>query len=74
MLGIVGEKERYQGTVISDAVNLAARLESLTKRAGVPILMSEVTHQLLADRIPTRYVGSTKVKGKTERTLVFTTL
>ena len=66
MLGIIGEVERMQGTVISDAVNLAARLETLTRTFGVDIIISEQTLQQL--RIPetyqTRFLDQVQVKGK----------
>ncbi len=50
MLGIIGEAERMQGTVIADAVNLAARLESLTKRYGASIIISEPTFNHIEDQ------------------------
>ena len=41
--GIIGDEERLDGTVISDAVNVAARLEDLTRNFGGGILVSEPT-------------------------------
>jgi class 3 adenylate cyclase len=68
MLGTIGEKDRMDGTVISDAVNLAARIESLTKRYGMALLISENTYDQLPD--PTSYyirpIDMVVVKGKTQ--------
>jgi class 3 adenylate cyclase/HAMP domain-containing protein len=74
MLGTIGEKHRMDGTVISDAVNLAARVESLTKEYDKPLLISEFTLADLAD--PKAYdiqpVDVVVVKGKTKPVGIFT--
>ncbi len=73
MLGTVGGKNRMDGTVISDSVNLASRLENLTKEYGVSLL---ITHHTLA-RLdnPTeyniRFIEQVKVKGKSKAVAVF---
>ena len=73
MLGTVGEATRMDGTVISDAVNLAARIEEMTKEYGTALLISKNTYSQLSD--PSRYairpVGHVKVKGKLERVTVY---
>ena len=73
ILGTVGERERMEGTVISDAVNLSARLEGLCGRFGVGIIASEQTLAGLDGRgdIPHRFLGSVKVKGKAQSVGVF---
>jgi two-component system sensor histidine kinase ChiS len=66
MLGVIGVENRMQSTVISDAVNLASRLESLTKYYGSSLLVSQ--NVLLANKetYPTRFLGKIKVVGKTQ--------
>ncbi len=68
MLGIIGSKERMQGAVVADAVNLAARLEGLTRIYGTSITLSETTlsHLKEPDKYKHRFVDKVRVKGKKE--------
>ena len=68
MLGTIGEANRMDATVISDAVNLASRLEGLTKIYGAPILISDATFQRIKnqDNYQYRMLGRVQVKGKKE--------
>jgi len=73
MLGTVGGPNRMDGTVISDAVNLAARLETLTKEYGVSLLISHHTFLQLDHPVgyAFRAIDRVKVKGKSEMVFVF---
>ncbi|MBF0237380.1 MAG: AAA family ATPase [SAR324 cluster bacterium] len=73
MLGTVGGKKRMDGTVISDAVNLAARLENLTKTYGASLLISEYTFSRLKNPslYMVRIIDKVRVKGKNIAVSVF---
>ncbi len=68
MLGTVGEAERMEGTVISDAVNVAERLEGLTKMYGASIVISQQTWDRLPDPLKdaSRFLSRIQIEGKQE--------
>jgi adenylate cyclase len=73
MLGVIGESSRLEGTVIGDAVNLAARLEKATVEFGAPLIITGSTFMALQDpgKLHIRYIGQTQVKGKAERIALY---
>lgn len=73
MLGTVGGKHRMDSTVIADAVNLAARTESLTKVYGISLLVTEQTYRALnnPEQYRVRVIDRVVVKGKTNAVMMY---
>jgi class 3 adenylate cyclase len=72
MLGIIGEQQRIESTVISDSVNLASRIESLTRTYNVPILLSGAMQSYVKEAgFQSRLIDSVLVIGKSKPCDIF---
>lgn len=68
MLGTIGGEERVDCTAIGDSVNLAARIEGMTKLHGATVLISGETFEALEqpERFAIRQLDRVRVKGRGE--------
>jgi len=73
ILGILGDEERMDVSVVADSVNIASRMEGLTKFYGASLIVSEATLEEISnrDQFLHRFLGRVMLKGKTEKINVF---
>ena len=71
VVGNMGSNQRFDYSVLGDAVNLASRLEGLSRQYGVDIVIGEETHAAVEDSHATLELDLVAVKGKQEAVRVF---
>jgi class 3 adenylate cyclase/HAMP domain-containing protein len=71
-VGNIGTDKKMNYTIIGDMVNLASRMESLTKKYHVPLLISQSVYEKVKEKLPCRLIDTVAVKGKEKGVRIYT--
>ena len=71
IVGHIGSPRRLGYTAVGDPMNLASRVESLTKDYQAEILITQTTYDLVKNQVEAECLGSVPVKGRKETTTIY---
>jgi len=71
-VGNIGSMKKLNYTAVGDTVNLASRLEGLTKEYSTRLIISEYTYERVKDRVHCVPLGSVRVKGREQPVWIYT--
>jgi adenylate cyclase len=71
LAGIIGSKERSSYALVGDTVNLASRIQGLTKDFSCDVILSQTTHDLITGVYRTEPLSPIKVKGKSQDVMLY---
>ena len=71
LAGNIGGADRLSYALVGDPVNLASRIQGLTKDFKAAILISEATRRRLPGDIPVEELAAVRVKGRAEEVNVY---